>query len=388
MKTSLKVLTLTLSAIISCSALAADYPMTVTDVTGRAITFDHEPEHIALGTARNFPLLEIVYGKDAGKHLVAMRDDMKNSAPSMYELYVKRYPSLANAHTIGKISKGQFDAEAFINMKPKPDVLIIGLDSAQKAESTGLIQKLDDAGIKVITADFRDKTIDNTLKSVTTVAKALGQEKRGQAFSDYYLKHLNHIKDVIAKHPEIKTKNVFLETAAGYTFESCCDTYAGGNMSDFITLLKAENIAAKPLQGAHKGVMSPETIITASTDVYIMQSAGWIDKKTGKATHGIPLGYAMNKEEIASQTAMLMSRDWLKATKAFQTKNVYAVYKPFYNSPYNLVALEYFAKWIHPDLFKDLNPEATFEEMNQKLGNNDVKGIFGINNFEAMSNKF
>ncbi len=84
---------------------------------------------------------------------------------------------------------------------------------------------------------------------------------------------------------------------------------------------------------------------------------------------------------------MLMSRDWLKATKAFQTKNVYAVYKPFYNSPYNLVALEYFAKWIHPDLFKDLNPEATFEEMNKKLGNNDVKGIFGINNFEAMSNK-
>ncbi|WP_369686468.1 hypothetical protein [Photobacterium kishitanii] len=132
MKTSLKVLTLTLGAIISCSALAADYPMTVTDVTGRAITFDHEPEHIALGTARNFPLLEIVYGKDAGKHLVAMRDDMKNSAPSMYELYVKRYPSLANAHTIGKISKGQFDAEAFINMKPKPDVLIIGLDSAKK----------------------------------------------------------------------------------------------------------------------------------------------------------------------------------------------------------------------------------------------------------------
>ena len=385
MKTRLKTLTLALGAIVSCSAFAADYPMTVTDITGRSITLDHQPEYIALGTARNFPLLEIVYGKDAGKHLVAMRDDMKNSAPSMYDIYVKRYPSLAKAHNIGKIIKGQFDAEAFINMKPKPDVLIIGLDSAKKAQSTGLINKLDAAGIQVITADFRDKTIANTLNSVTTVATALGQQQRGQAFSDYYLKHLNHIKEVIAQHPDIKSKNVFLETAAGYTFESCCDTYSGGNMSDFITLLKAENIATKPLKGAHKGVMSPETIITANTDVYIMQSAGWIDKKTGEATHGIPLGYAMNNQAIADQTKLLMSRDWLKATKAFQTKDVYAVYKPFYNSPYNLVALEYFAKWIHPELFNDLNPERTFEEMNKQLGDHDVKGIFGISSFEVMA---
>ena len=92
----------------------------------------------------------------------------------------------------------------------------------------------------------------------------------------------------------------------------------------------------------------------------------------------------MNNQAIADQTKLLMSRDWLKVTKAFQTKDVYAVYKPFYNSPYNLVALEYFAKWIHPELFNDLNPEQTFEEMNKQLGDHDVKGIFGISNFEVM----
>ncbi len=387
MNTKFKTITLTLAALISCSAFAADYPMTITDVTGRTITLDHEPQNIALGTARNFPLLEIVYGKDAGKHIVAMRDDMKNSAPSMYDLYSERYPNIKKVKDIGKISKGQFDAEAFIQMKPKPDVLIVGLDSAQKAESTGLIKKLDSAGIKVITADFRNQTMKNTLESVTTVAKALGHEERGKAFADYYNSHVNHIKDVINNAQDLKTKRVFLETAAGYTLESCCDTYSGGNMSDFITLLKAENIATKPLKGAHKGVMSPETIISSGTDVYIMQSAGWIDKKSGKASHGIPLGYSMNESAIADQTKVLMSRSWFKATKAYENKDVYAVYKPFYNSPYNLVALEYFAKWIRPELFKDLNPEHTFEEMNRILADNPVQGIFGIDAFEAVSKK-
>lgn len=55
--------------------------------------------------------------------------------------------------------------------------------------------------------------------------------------------------------------------------------YAGGNMDDFITLLKATNIATKPLGGAHSGNMSPETIVAENPDVYIMQTAGWVDKK-------------------------------------------------------------------------------------------------------------
>ncbi|WP_338090346.1 hypothetical protein [Photobacterium swingsii] len=130
--------------------------------------------------------------------------------------------------------------------------------------------------------------------------------------------------------------------------------------------------------------MSPETVITAQPDVYIMQTTGWINKD-GQPTHGIPLGYQPNEKAIQKATQGLMDRSWLKALTAYQNNHVYSIYMPFYNSPYNLVAMEYFAKWLHPEVFTALDPEKTFEEMNQKFGDRHVSGLFGQNNAEAMT---
>ncbi|TIP69101.1 MAG: ABC transporter substrate-binding protein, partial [Mesorhizobium sp.] len=39
----------------------------------------------------------------------------------------------------------------------------------------------------------------------------------------------------------------------------------------------------------------------------------------------------------------------------------------FYNSPYQFVAIQQMAKWLHPDLFADLDAEATFKELHEKF---------------------
>ena len=382
MKIKLKILTICAATLCPLTSFAATYPVTVTDVAGRTITFDHQPQNIALSTSRIFPLLEIIYQQDAAKHLVAARDDMQFSAPSMYANYVKHYPSLQQVPKIGLIKSGEFDAERFINLKPKPDLFIVDLSNIKLAQDNGLLKKLAAAGIKVIAVDFRENPIKNTVKSVETVAKAVGREAQGQAFAHYYLDHVTALEQTLAQHSNLAPKRVFIERAAGYS-DSCCRTFAGGNMGAYVPFLKAINIADKPLKGAITGQMSPETVITARPDVYIMQTTGWINDK-GQPTHGIPLGYNPNSTAIKTATKALMDRDWLQAVSAYQTKNVYSIYMPFYNSPYNLVAMEYFAKWIHPNVFKDLHPQHTFEEMNKQFGHRIVSGDFGQNNFKAM----
>ena len=381
---------------LSCSLLAASmllpthsvfadtFPVTVTDVAGRTITIDKEPQNIALSTGRVFPLLEMLYQEKAADHLVAWRDDMVRSAPSMYANYIKDYPQLKDVLHIGKIKSSEFDTERFINMERKPDLFVVDISNIKLAQDKGLLKKLDQAGIKVLAIDFRENPIINTVQSVTSLAAALGKKEQGQKFADYYQQHIETLSNTIALIPKEKlNQKVFIERAAGYR-SSCCHTFATGNMGAYIPFLKATNIAEKPLKGAITGQMSAESVITLQSDVYIMQTAGWLDEE-GTPKAGIPFGYApLNKNAIHQATEDLMNRRWMEATKAYQNKRVYSIYMPFYNSPYNLVALEYFAKWIYPEQFKDLDPAKTFEEMNLRFGDRKVEGIFGQDNFKVI----
>ena len=378
------ILSLAASLLVSQVVLADTFPVTVTDVAGRTVTIEKEPQNIALSTGRVFPLLEMIYQDKAADRLAGWRDDMRVSAPSMYRNYLKIYPQLKDVVKIGKVKSGEFDTERFINMKRRPDLFVLDISNVKLAKEKGLITKLDKLGIKVLAIDFRENPIINTVQSVTTLAAALGHKAQGEKFAAYYNQHINALSKKIAALPASKhNRKVFIERAAGYR-ESCCKTFATGNMGAYIPFLKAINIADKPLKGAITGQMSVESVITYQPDVYVMQTTGWIDKD-GNPKAGIPFGYApLNKPAIKKATSHIMERPWLKAVSAYQNKNVYSIYMPFYNSPYNIVAIEYFAKWIYPEQFKDLDPAKTFEEMNLRFANRKVQGSFGQDNFKVI----
>ncbi len=358
---------------------ASSYPKTITDITGRKVTFNAAPKHIALSTGRVFPLLEILFQEQAGEYLSSLRDDMRTSAPSMYKLYRKKYPRLETLPRIGAIKTGEFDAERFINQKPRADLFLMDLSNVKAANDNGLIEKLDHAGVNVIAIDFREDPFKNTVDSVRSVAEAVGRSEQGEAFIRYYNSHLQVIKDGLIDLKKTEKKRVFIERSAGKG-DNCCNTFGSGNFGAYLPFLKAENIANKPLKGAATGTMSAESIIVSRPDVYIMATTGWIDEE-GRSANGIPLGYLPNEKLIAQGTKKIMQRKWLPALKSYQDKNIFSIYMPFYNSPYNLVALEYFAKWIYPKRFAALDPNKTFEEMNATLADHEVSGIFGQNNF-------
>ena len=367
---------------VSFPSLASEhFPVTITDVAGRTVTIEHKPKYIALSTGLVFPLLTILYQDNAVKHLVAWRNDLKTNAPSMYRYYLTQFPDLKKVPLIGKIKEGGFDLAKFLDLRPRPSVFLMDISDIRPAESEGMIRILKKDGITVIAVDFRHSPIKDTLKTVMTVAKALGRVKQGEAFVHYYQQHLALLLNKINRLDKNNHPSVFIERDAGYSLGEY-RTFGNGNMGDFLKLLQARNAALPLLHGLFTASVSPENIILANPNLYIMQTAGWVDKK-GNVLNGIPLGYNANVSDIKEANEKIMERQWFPALSAYQHKKIYSIYMPLYNSPYNLTAIEFFAKWLYPQTFSTLNPEHSFIQINKLFADEKVSGVFGMNNMNS-----
>ena len=62
-----------------------------------------------------------------------------------------------------------------------------------------------------------------------------------------------------------------------------------------------------------------------------------------------------------------MDRPAFTGVKAKETGNVHAIWHQFYTNPFQFVAIQQIAKWLHPELFADLDPDATFKELHERF---------------------
>ena len=69
----------------------------------------------------------------------------------------------------------------------------------------------------------------------------------------------------------------------------------------------------------------------------------------------------------AAPLAALMERPGFTGVKAVATGQVHAIWHQFYNAPYSFGAVQQLARWSHPELFPDLDPEATLKELHARF---------------------
>ncbi|HHB1778790.1 TPA: ABC transporter substrate-binding protein, partial [Serratia odorifera] len=79
------------------------------------------------------------------------------------------------------------------------------------------------------------------------------------------------------------------------------------------------------------------------------------------------VGPGADVDEAEKRLQALMMRPAFKTLPVAHNGNVHAIWHQFYDSPYQFVAIQAIAKWLHPELFKDLDPDATFREFHQKF---------------------
>ncbi len=350
----------TLAVSLVAPLVARAETVKVTDVLGREVEVKAPVERIILGEGRQIYFVATLDKDDPFKRIVGWRDDLPKADPDNYKAYLARYPDIAKLPTFGGMKEGSFDVEQAIALKP--DVLFMNIESKVASDEAKLIEKLAAVGIPVVYVDFRERPFENTEPSMRLIGKLFGEEEKAEEFIAFRAAEIARITDRL-KGAKVDQPLVMIERAGGYS-DDCCMSFGRENFGKMVEIAGGRNLAADLIPGTF-GVVNPEQIVAANPDVVIVTGGNWDAYVPGGAWVG--LGPGTDLAEARRKLANLTQRPAFAHTAAVGNGRVHAIWHQFYNSPYQFVAIQAIAGWLHPDLFKDVDADATLKTLHERF---------------------
>ena len=348
--------------------------LTLTDIAGREVTLTEAPEKIILGEGRMMYSIAAISDGNPFEKVVGWKDDLVLYDPDAFRKFEAAFPQdAARMINFGNPYAGDFSIEAVL--KADADLVLLDLGNLFKAEETGLIEKLDKAGVPVVFIDFRRNATENTVPSLLIMGRLLGEEKGALEFVDFYIAEMRKVTNVVDQIPAEDQPLVVVENAAGWQPDFCCSSFGPYNYGRFVELAGGKNFAST-LANAYRVELSLEGIINADPDHIVSTGANWTEAKP-EVTATL-LGYEGDPAVNAEKIDALAMRSGFRDLRAVQDGNYHSIYHQFYNSPYHFIAIQQIAKWLHPDDFADLDPQDTFDRMHEKFMPYESSGQFWL----------
>lgn len=349
---------LAFAGLATSTALAAE--VTVTDVVGRTVTIDAPVKAAILGEGRILYGVAIVERENPFERIVGWPQDVKKNDPGTWNSYKAKFPDAEKVASVGEMKKGEFDAEQAVALGA--DVVIMNHESKKAADDAGLEAKLTAVGIPLVYVDFRDEPMKNTEPTLRLLGELFDEKDRAEEFIKYRAEQIAKVTDVLQKNV-FERPLVFLDRAAGATDE-CCWSFGNANFGEMVELAGGTNLSKDLIPGSF-GSVNPEQVVASNPDVVIATSADWSATSPG----GIWIGLGPDADPAAAQVKLeaLMARPAYSGIKAVNNRKFFAVWHQFYNSPYQYAVIQQMAKWLHPELFADLDPEATLRETHERF---------------------
>ncbi|OWJ64303.1 ABC transporter substrate-binding protein [Inquilinus limosus] len=340
-------------------ASAAETRM-VEDVAGRSVEVPAEAKRIILGEGRQIYLLAALDTEAPFQRVVGWRDDLEKADRDGYEIYRAKYPFIADLPRFGGAKEGTFDVEQALSLHP--DLVVMNLESKLATDEGGLIDKLAAVGIPVVFIDFRERPFENAEKSIRILGQVIGREARAEEVIAFRRAEIEKVTGRLASYAGPRPQ-VMIDRAGGYSDE-CCMSFGDENFGRMVSVAGGDNIAKDLIPGTF-GTLNPEQIVASRPDVVVVTGSNWTLYETAGAWVGV--GPGADQDASRARLQALMQRPAFTTIPATQTGRVHAIWHQFYDSPYQFVAIQALAKWLHPELFADLDPDATFRAFHERF---------------------
>ncbi|MCV6575393.1 MAG: ABC transporter substrate-binding protein [Cohaesibacter sp.] len=345
--------------------------ITVTDIAGRTVSVEKNPSKIILGEGRMIYSIALLDREDPFKRIVGWKDDLIKYDPDHYRKYKAKFPTIDKIQNFGSPYSSEFSLEAVVASGAQ--MVVLNLGKLLQAQESGLLEKLDKAGVAVLFVDFRQRPTQNTVPSLQLLGRVLDRRDQADEFIDFYIQNMQTVLNRVEKIKEENKPVVFIERAAGYNPDKCCSTFGEANLGRLVTLAGGANWGSKKFSG-HGGKVNPESIFVDNPDVIIGTGANWAE--ANPSTAAVLFGYEANDKMVQERLGALAARKGWGELKAVKDGQFRSIYHQFYNSPYHFVALQTFAKWFYPDQFSDVEPNETFKELHDRFLPIDYSGVF------------
>lgn len=355
-------------AFVSAVAVIAAFSMpafaqafTVTDITGREVSFDAPVERVILGEGRLIYSLATIETENPFAKVVGWRNDLWTTDLDGFNAYVEKFPEAKDLPFLGNLTDGTLQTETVVTLDP--DVLILTIGNKTAAEEVGLEAMLEGVGVKIVYVDFREHIIDNTVPSLHVLGQLFGKQERATEVADFWAAQMARVTDVIAaQNPE--RPDVFMYRAAGLV--ECCGTFGPDNFGLMVDLAGGHNLGSDFLPG-YTGSINPEQVIASNPDVIVVTGSNWTNSENAANYVNVGPSAAATADDSRAALAALVEAPAFTGSTAVADGDVHAIWHQFYASPYQFVAIQEMAKWFHPELFADIDPDATFKEFHEKF---------------------
>ena len=262
------------------------------------------------------------------------------------------FPELSKLPLIGG-SWHQPDYEAILNHNPDAVVTYLPQAAYWAGRKGEWEEKLP--GVHIIALGFvnpptgnkwtdRDKYND-LIQSTRKLGYILDKEDEAEEFCDWWGGYFNTIKSRTDQLTEDEKPRVYmgwitgLYSTPGTTRQlRICDIAGGRNIAADLPSF---------------GEVDPEWVIEQNPDI--------ITKNHYTKSPG--LCYQVDDPSVFSEEQdSILNRPELANVDAVKNGRVYIITPKFTNGPSTILAIAYYAKWFHPELFEDLDPEEIHQE--------------------------
>lgn len=343
--------------VLACFLLvlsSAAWAKTITDIDGNRVEIPDHPQRIVLGESRMLYTLALLEPGDPFQHIVAWPQDLKKYDSQTWNSFARQFPQMLKIPSLGAGGPNAINPEQILALKP--DVVILPSLARYDDADLRLVTMLKAAHIPVVKIDLRVHLLKNTRRSVEIFGEVLNQQARAEAFNRFYQQHMQVIHDRLASYQGAKP-SVLLQLHLGRRNE-CCVTAINGSLGELLNAAGGDNIANKTQRGVF-GRLSEESVIAAQPQYYFATGFG------DNASQGLlKLGPDVAPETVLRSFKQLTAQqNGLRELSALKNGHSAVIWMNFYLSPWHIAATEFMAKTLYPQLFADLQPEKTLQQI-------------------------